>query len=73
MIELIEDYHAAARQTRPEVFQTTHHDIVEAGIEIDEFELHVRISLEEVVQLGREIQFVNVNYVVQMLRANQTH
>lgn len=66
MIELVENQDSTA-------FDTTLHDVVEAGIEIYKSELHVLVLVEKLIQTSCQIQLVNVNNVVKPLGAYQAH
>lgn len=70
MIELVEDYHAAAGQTRPEVFEAVNDYVIETRIEIDEFELHVSIGLEKLFKVRAQVELMNMDDVVQALCAD---
>ena len=67
MIELVKDYHAAARQTRPEMFETVNDYVVQTRIEIDELELHVSVGLEELIQVRAQVELMNMDDVIEAL------
>ena len=73
MIELIEDHDPAARQPWPEVFKLGTDDIIDATVREDQLELQVRILVKEPPQVCRHVEIMDVDYVVQTLRADQPH
>ena len=66
MIKLVEDNHSATRQARPEVFETVYDDVIKPGVEKDELELHILMLFKELIEFGTQVQFVNMNEVVEL-------
>ena len=71
MVQIVKDQHTSWRHARPELADKLANDIIIATIEEKQFELKVRIALEEGRQVVSEIKVMQSHNILQALHLDQ--